>query len=82
MPEMILNPIQELSAWCSLPHYCLLTKARVVTDYPKTRCSTLEVSLDLLAHFPIISHHLNCSSTKLLADPMITAHRGVSGTEL
>ena len=65
---MILYPIQESSARCSLPHCRLLTKAQVVIDYPKTRCSSLEVSLDLFAHLPVTARYLNGSVTKLFAD--------------
>ena len=54
------------SARCSLPHCCLLAKVQVVTDYAKTRCSSLEVSLDMLVHFPITARCLNCLLTKLL----------------
>ena len=45
---------------CSLTFWSLLAKMRALTDYLKTRCSPLEVSLDLLAHFPIVARYLNC----------------------
>jgi len=75
MPEMILDPIQELCARCSLPHCCLPAKVPVANGYPKTRCSPLEASFHLLAHFLITARYLNCSLT-----PLITDHRGASGT--
>ena len=36
MSEMILDPIQKLSAHCSLPQRCLLARERVVTDSQNT----------------------------------------------
>jgi len=66
---MILDPIQELSAHCSLPYCYLRAEAGVATDYRKTNSLPLEVSLDLLTHFPKTARYLNCSLTQL-----ITAH--------